>query len=663
MEWFKPSSQTVSFLAETCLLITVLFYIVNLKQKSRDTYLCIGYILTTLGFSIIAFFFNSMEAPNWLRILVFFSWLAEALYRIMFAYIFCYNPFRKEMIYAMIIAGLGLLYSSILNLNYILISNLLAALWGMIVFCRKTFREASARQISIASVEGKESGKTRDQKSFPNELLQPSDRKVKAYKGFIIWAFLYVVLWTLFNIQAANGWNLSIFSYSYHTLLLMGAIQSVFVFLNYAKEKNSLKAKLVWVILCAVLIILGLLPYALFGDAFPTAENPHEESRLYIFLWLIPSATALTVFIAPIVFRNNILRPLQRVVDGVKGVNEGDLSVNVKVEVNDEIGVLSEDFNRMTESLRKYADNMAELVDERTAQLKASLENLKATQAQLIQSEKMASLGELTAGIAHEIQNPLNFVNNFSEVNKEMLEELKAERLKPKAERDDGLQNDLIDDVIANEEKINHHGKRADAIVKGMLQHSRVSSGQKELTDINALCDEYLRLCYHGLRAKDKSFNATLETDFDNTIGKINVVSQDIARVLLNIFNNAFYAVNEKKKSGPPVLPINRDRLEGGTGKLQNEYMPLIIVGTKLIPPLEGKREAVEIKVADNGNGIPQNIIDKIFQPFFTTKPTGQGTGLGLSLAYDIIKAHGGEIKVETKEGEGSEFIVQLPLT
>jgi signal transduction histidine kinase len=249
----------------------------------------------------------------------------------------------------------------------------------------------------------------------------------------------------------------------------------------------------------------------------------------------------------------------------------------------------------------------------------------------------MASLGELTAGIAHEIQNPLNFVNNFSDVNKELLEELKAERLKPNAERDDVLQDELINDVIDNSDKINHHGKRADAIVKGMLQHSRVSTGQKEPTDINALADEYLRLSYHGLRAKDKAFNAEMKTDFDSPIGKINIIPQDIGRVLLNLFNNAFYAVNEQK---------NRN---------SDSYQPTVSVSTKKLD------DKIQIVVKDNGNGIPQKIVDKIFQPFFTTKPTGEGTGLGLSLAYDIVKAHGGELKVETVDGEFTEFVITLP--
>jgi len=273
-------------------------------------------------------------------------------------------------------------------------------------------------------------------------------------------------------------------------------------------------------------------------------------------------------------------------------------------------------------------------LENKNRELEKAMMDLKSTQTQLIQSEKMASLGELTAGIAHEIQNPLNFVNNFSEVNKELLLEMKDEIDKANLQEVKSIANDVID----NEEKINHHGKRADAIVKGMLQHSRSSSGVKEPTDINALCDEYLRLSYHGLRAKDKSFNANFKTDFDESIEKINIIPQDIGRVILNLLTNAFYAVNEKKKQQP----------EG--------YEPTVSVSTKKVS------DKVEVKVEDNGNGIPQKVLDKIFQPFFTTKPTGQGTGLGLSLSYDIIKAHGGELKVETKVGEGAEFIIHLPV-
>ena len=247
----------------------------------------------------------------------------------------------------------------------------------------------------------------------------------------------------------------------------------------------------------------------------------------------------------------------------------------------------------------------------------------------------MASLGELTAGIAHEIQNPLNFVNNFSEVNGELIDEMQQEM--DKGNLDDAKA--ISSDIKKNEQKISHHGKRADAIVKGMLQHSQLSTGKQELTDFNQLADEYLRLSYHGFRVKDRGFNTTIETDFDPNVEMINVVPQDIGRALLNVINNAFYAVTEKKKAAG------------------DDYEPMVTISTK---KLEGK---VEIVVKDNGNGIPQKILDKIFQPFFTTKPTGQGTGLGLSLAYDIVKAHGGEIKVNTREGEFTEFVVQLPMS
>jgi len=277
--------------------------------------------------------------------------------------------------------------------------------------------------------------------------------------------------------------------------------------------------------------------------------------------------------------------------------------------------------------------------------LESTLSNLKSTQSQLIQSEKMASLGELTAGIAHEIQNPLNFVNNFSEVNTELIDEMKNELAIGNIQQAIEIANDIKE----NSEKINHHGKRAGDIVKGMLQHSRTSTGVKEPTDINALADEYLRLTYQGLRAKDKDFNAVpiaigMITDFDNSIGKINIIPQDIGRVLLNLYNNAFYACTERSRS-----TVN-EQISGNS----ISYQPTVSVSTKK------SDNHVIITVSDNGNGIPQNIVDKIFQPFFTTKPTGSGTGLGLSLSYDIVKAHGGEIKVESKEGEESEFIIQL---
>ncbi len=297
---------------------------------------------------------------------------------------------------------------------------------------------------------------------------------------------------------------------------------------------------------------------------------------------------------------------------------------------------------------KRKLDNTYRQLKEKTAIIEAqkinaekTLTELKTTQKQLVQNEKMASLGELTAGIAHEIQNPLNFVNNFSEINKELIDEVQME-LNAGREAEALL---ILNDIKGNEEKITFHGKRADAIVKGMLQHSRRSSGEKEPTDINALCDEYLKLAYHGLRAKNKSFNSKLETDFDDSIGKINVVSQDIGRVILNLITNAFYAVEERL----------------GKAAVDSNYKPTVLVGTRLLSPISGS-QSVEIKVNDNGSGIPQNIVDKIFQPFFTTKPAGSGTGLGLSMSYDIVRAHGGEIKVESEEAEGTTFTISLPI-
>ncbi len=298
--------------------------------------------------------------------------------------------------------------------------------------------------------------------------------------------------------------------------------------------------------------------------------------------------------------------------------------------------------------LEDQKNTLENLVAERTAELtkqkeelEKALVELKATQNQLIQSEKLASLGELTAGIAHEIQNPLNFVNNFAELSVDITKDLNFEMHKPDIDKD--YVEGLLKDLSSNQEKINYHGKRASSIVKGMLEHSRTTPGKKELIDINALVDEYFRLAYHGLRAKDKNFNAEMLMNFDPKIPKIGIIGQDVGRVILNLINNAFYAVNERK---------NREEA------LQtSHYQPSVTVITQKVD------KSIEIRIKDNGTGIPENVKEKIFQPFFTTKPTGQGTGLGLSLAYDIItKGHGGSLNVESEEGVGSEFVIILPL-
>lgn len=288
---------------------------------------------------------------------------------------------------------------------------------------------------------------------------------------------------------------------------------------------------------------------------------------------------------------------------------------------------------------RKRANNLLkqqnEQIETQRKDLERTVADLRTTQKQLIQSEKMASLGELTAGIAHEIQNPLNFINNFSEVNAELIEEMEQELKQGRFEEVSSISYD----IKANQEKISQHGKRADFIVKGMLQHSRASTGEKQLTNLNVLADEFFKLSFHGLRAKDKSFNAEMVTRFDDNLPKVNIVQQDVGRVLLNLFNNAFYAVNKKAKTAGPG------------------YKPTVEVSTL------ANNGQVEIRVKDNGMGIPDSVKDKIMQPFFTTKPTGEGTGLGLSLSYDIVvKGHGGKIDVNTREGEFTAFTVTLPL-
>lgn len=304
--------------------------------------------------------------------------------------------------------------------------------------------------------------------------------------------------------------------------------------------------------------------------------------------------------------------------------------------------IKTEEKEREFQITEKLKQQLEVQVQERTAEitrqkeeLQKTLHELEATQSQLIHSEKMASLGELTAGIAHEIQNPLNFVNNFSEINAELLSEMKVAIEKGDYEEVKLLANDITE----NEQKINMHGKRADSIVKGMLQHSRTSTGQKEPTDINALCDECLRLSFHGLRAKDKSFNAAFETNFDPQLPKINIIPQEIGRVILNLCNNAFFSTNEKKKTA------------------EGDFKPVVRIETA------SRENGVVIIVKDNGSGIPQTILDKIFQPFFTTKPTGQGTGLGLSMSYDIItKGHNGTLQVDSKENAGATFTIFLPI-
>ena len=434
---------------------------------------------------------------------------------------------------------------------------------------------------------------------YAKENLHPQWEKLFRYAQFFS-AFLFAAE-TIFSAVYITSWI-------FHIYLLW-----LIVFSWQQKELQVLRMFVVACLPYAVISFTSDFVAAIGNDFSRNSESYFNNATTLSFIWMLA-----------ILFSQN-------------RQNKAAEKERIKREKEDEI-------NRAI-AIRKV--ELEGLVAERTVELtkqkeelEYALNELRSTQSQLIQSEKMASLGELTAGIAHEIQNPLNFVNNFSEVSNEFLEEMLLEIDKGNIKE----AKLSIGDIKLNLNKINNHGKRADSIVKGMLLHSRASSGQKELTDINALADEYLRLSYHGLRAKDKTFNAKFETDFDESIGKINLVPQDVGRVILNLLNNAFYAVTEKKK------------------RLGDSYNPTVSISTRLMAPTVGGTRGVEIKVADNGDGISQKIIDKIFQPFFTTKPAGKGTGLGLSMSYEIItQAHGGELKVESKEGEGSVFIIHLP--
>jgi signal transduction histidine kinase len=444
------------------------------------------------------------------------------------------------------------------------------------------------------------------------------DRKNDFYFRFILFA---AIAGCVLNAYPYNtGWRMG--GPVVQLLIQLNIIRIAFIAIA-ANKKGA------WIIAIGGLATLVFFGSFIVQGTFTTSsfiESLSPQRIVFYILFALSLPAAVSTFLAlDFAFTNEVLEQ--------------------KIRENNDLAEKNISQQKERQELLSSMNQQLEIqVKDRTEELRQSLNHLESTQAQLIQSEKMASLGELTAGIAHEIQNPLNFVNNFSEINVELMSEMKDEIEK-------GNMNEvkaIADDVIGNEEKINFHGKRADAIVKGMLQHSRSSTGKKELTDINALADEYLRLAFHGLRAKEKSFNVTLKTEFDKTIEKINIIPQDFGRVLLNLYNNAFYAVSEKSKSFKP--PSDNSTFE-----------PCVAVSTKMVNS-HANEKGIEIRVKDNGNGIPQKVLDKIFQPFFTTKPTGQGTGLGLSLAYDIIKAHGGKIEVESWENQGCDFVIQLPV-
>lgn len=392
--------------------------------------------------------------------------------------------------------------------------------------------------------------------------------------------------------------------------VLIGAI--VYLTLMFPALEHKKGVVYAWLPIIVVSLIsdlfMGLAPnfYNKWESYFETAEG-------FAFLW------AIAMWIINAKQKKNLEKERRKALEKEK---ELELTAELK--------------NRFE---REVIARTAELTAQKN-ELEKTVQELKSTQSQLIHAEKMASLGELTAGIAHEIQNPLNFVNNFSELSNELLVEMKEEIELGNYD----TAKEIADDLTQNLQKIAHHGNRADSIVKGMLQHSRINSGEKELTDLNVLADEFVRLSYHGLRAKDKSFNSDFKLNLDPDLPQAKVVAQDFGRLILNLVNNAFFAVNEKKQKLDP------------NSELGKNFHPQVVVNTSL----QGNK--IKITVSDNGMGIPSAIREKIFQPFFTTKPTGSGTGLGLSLSYDIVKAHGGEFKVDSVEGESTTFTILLPV-
>lgn len=442
-------------------------------------------------------------------------------------------------------------------------------------------------------------------------------------------------------------------------LILQGQI---IVFIVYSPFPIQLEVKLVGFTFAGVMAILSITSMLLVAftdnsdDALNMAQRIFDQSALKKLAFVIIGACGFILWIFPTILQASIIKPLEKLLEGIKKAESGDLFANVPVGMEDEIGIVTQNFNEMVNSLRVtdelLKENAATLqlkVEERTSELSKSLENLKKAQSQLIQSEKMVSMGELASGIAHEIQNPLNFVNNFSEVSEELIEEIIEEQGKDEKFRDVKLIEELIKDVSNNLHKIRRHGLQADGIVKNMLEHSRTGLGKKEWTDINALAKGFMNISYHSFltkyRIEAETFKLINSTKLDKDLPKVQVIPQEIGKVLLNILNNAVYAVYHR-------MIKEKD----------NEYSPEITIETNLKTNSTGKNKIL-LSILDNGSGIPDSIKDKIFQPFFTTKPTGSGTGLGLSLSYDIVKAHGGELKVNSKEGEGTEFIIKLYLT
>ena len=640
-DWFELNVSAVAAAALLTLSVAVLGYLVSLPDKNRDAKLFTVYHVVLSLFYVIDFIRKLLVYPPSLGYSTALSNILLAISFLIFVW-FAYecggNPYKRES-YAVMFLLTVMVWTPlfVFDVGKIHITmglpHLFGVMWVIGIYERK------ARRVEH------ESGR-------PTPVS-------KMFGGFQKWAIITMIGWlvAIYN-PLASLLSLPSFTLWYYVvqpLQLILITYSVTVFLNYTPQRTSFQAKVVGLVLCPLLIILALTPFLL-RQLIVNLPNFDEVNHQIsaAFLILIP-LTALVVIVGlPRFLRSNLLNPLHQILEGVRQVDAGNLTVQVPLEVRDEIGDLAQNFNQMTHSLRQskeeliqYAETLETKVAERTQELKQSLDNLKAAQNQLIQKEKMASLGELTAGIAHEIQNPLNFVNNFAEVSAELAEEL-AQTV---SEGDIPAATALSADLRENMGYIVENGQRASSIVRSMLEHSRSSTGERRPTDLNELADEYLRLTYHGLRrsGQDADFQVQLCTQFEEGLN-VMAAPQDIGRVLLNLYNNAFYAVQQKQRQ------IQKTVMAGAGEETEAPYRPTVWVSTRQV------NGSVELSVRDNGVGIPEAIRDKIFQPFFTTKPTGEGTGLGLSLSYDIItKGHGGEMVLESREGEITELVISLP--
>ncbi|RDB02280.1 HAMP domain-containing sensor histidine kinase [Runella aurantiaca] len=642
-DWFVLNVSVVSVGAQFTLTLTILIYLLSLPNKNLEAKLFIGNFFSVCLFFADDLLYNIVIYTPFRRILVgvgngvlYFGFL----FYVRFAYQCGGNPFKRESKWALLVLGLmvaaTLLLTDISTRNiYVAFAYLISETWVLGVYSRK------------ARLAEHESGRP----TATSKML----------RGFQKWAFLILLIWLVviyYHVARILEYlPFTLWYYVLHSLNLIQITYAAIIFLNYTPQRTSFQAKVVGLVLCPLLIILGFTPFLLRQLIVDLPNLNLVIHRLSAaFLILIPVTTLAVIVGLPRFLRSTLLSPLNQILEGVRQVDAGNLMVQVPVTVRDEIGDLAQNFNQMTQSLRQskeeltqYAETLETKVAERTQELKQSLDNLKAAQNQLIQKEKMASLGELTAGIAHEIQNPLNFVNNFAEVSAELAEEL-AQTV---SAGDIPAATALSADLRENMGYIVENGQRASSIVRSMLEHSRSSTGERRPTDLNELADEYLRLTYHGLRrsGQDDDFQVQLCTQFEEGLKPVMVAPQDIGRVLLNLYNNAFYAVQQKHRQ------MQKTVLAGAGEEAEAPYQPTVWVSTRQV------NGSVELSVRDNGMGIPEAIRGKIFQPFFTTKPTGEGTGLGLSLSYDIVtKGHGGEMRVETEPGCFTELIIRIPL-